>query len=681
MEARWRGWCVFACASLTSVLATAALGAAAHAAPPLAGVPVQLPAPNACYSSTIAGGCSAFGESLSISGAEAIAISNDGSNIYAAGDNGGGAAFSRGPGGALSAIGTAGGFADTSFAANGAGLFVAMRDSGINNGGVQAFARGAGGSLSPANEVLDSCPTGTAHCASNNGLYDVEGIAVAPDGAHLYAASHSGGGAAGGALTAFSRNGATQAITQLQCVPQTSTASGLCHEGGGFASLEGADSVAVSPDGKFLYATGYFANSVAGFNIVQSGPGVGKIGSLVNCLWFSATSECQQATGMNSPKGIALSPDGRDVYVAMFNGGITALRRDPVSGVLSFNQCYTKSGGSGCAMDSTLVVGARDVVVSPDGSHVYLSGGSGVNGYVRAYVRDSLTGMLTAIGCVSYLAIPGCTTAAGLANADKLAVSPDGRDLYVTAFEGGDGNGAVAAFRIQGAPSCQGTSFGVVAGSTATIPLACVDESGDSITRRIVSAPGKGTLGEINQGAGTVTYTPAPGFAGTDSLVFAASDGTNESAPATISLSVTAPSATAPPNVANVSQSHGRWRESNKLATFARKKKPPVGTTFSFVLNDPATMSFSFTQHVGGRRVGHKCVGKTRINRKRRSCKRTVTPGTLSFTGHAGTNRVAFQGRISHSEKLKPGRYTLVIEATNSAGRSVPARLTFTIVK
>jgi hypothetical protein len=40
---------------------------------------------------------------------------------------------------------------------------------------------------------------------------------------------------------------------------------------------------------------------------------------------------------------------------------------------------------------------------------------------------------------------------------------------------------------------------------------------------------------------------------------------------------------------------------------------------------------------------------------------------------------VHFQGRISPSKKLRPGRYTLVITATNTAG-STTARLKFTIV-
>jgi hypothetical protein len=59
-----------------------------------------------------------------------------------------------------------------------------------------------------------------------------------------------------------------------------------------------------------------------------------------------------------------------------------------------------------------------------------------------------------------------------------------------------------------------------------------------------------------------------------------------------------------------------------------------------------------------------------------------VTQGTLTFTAHIGTNKVAFEGRISASKQLKLGRYTLVITATNAAGRSSkPRSLSFTIVK
>ena len=63
-----------------------------------------------------------------------------------------------------------------------------------------------------------------------------------------------------------------------------------------------------------------------------------------------------------------------------------------------------------------------------------------------------------------------------------------------------------------------------------------------------------------------------------------------------------------------------------------------------------------------------------------KACNRTVTAGTLSFTGHPGTDKVVFQGHISHSKKLKPGRYRLTVTATSDAEVDSARSLSFTIV-
>ena len=149
-----------------------------------------------------------------------------------------------------------------------------------------------------------------------------------------------------------------------------------------------------------------------------------------------------------------------------------------------------------------------------------------------------------------------------------------------------------------------------------------------------------------------------------------------------ISPSPSVPSDTSlPPAVQHARQSTTRWRKGNRLARISRAKTP-TGTTFSFSLSEQATVTFSFAQRVSGRKVSGECVTQTEKNRRKPACRRTATAGRLIFTGHSGTNKVAFQGRISPVEKLKPGRYTLVITATNSVGvRSAPKSLSFTIVK
>jgi hypothetical protein len=104
-------------------------------------------------------------------------------------------------------------------------------------------------------------------------------------------------------------------------------------------------------------------------------------------------------------------------------------------------------------------------------------------------------------------------------------------------------------------------------------------------------------------------------------------------------------------------------------ATNARKKAPR-GTKVSFRLNEAASVRFTVTQRVKGRKVkrGKKavCVKPTRKNRKRKRCTRVVTlKGSFSRAGVAGTNSFHFTGRLN-GRKLKLGRYRLV--ATPSAG-------------
>jgi FG-GAP repeat len=135
------------------------------------------------------------------------------------------------------------------------------------------------------------------------------------------------------------------------------------------------------------------------------------------------------------------------------------------------------------------------------------------------------------------------------------------------------------------------------------------------------------------------------------------------------------------PHLTHVTESHSTWRAGNRLATLARAKRAPVGTRFSFVLDQPARVNLAFVQDLSGRKVRAACVAPTRANRHKPACERQVRTATLSITGHRGINQLAFQGRVSRSKTLRPGRYTVVITATNRAGqRSAPRSLGFTIV-
>ena len=182
-----------------------------------------------------------------------------------------------------------------------------------------------------------------------------------------------------------------------------------------------------------------------------------------------------------------------------------------------------------------------------------------------------------------------------------------------------------------------------------------------------------------------VAFRPTEtGAVGATLLVF--SEG--GASPASVALSGTgAPAASPPlpllppPTITAARESASTWREGKKLAAISKSRRPPVGTTFSLTLNEQASLGLAFTEQAGGREVGGKCVAVSAKDRHKPSCKRTVVAGTLSFSGHSATNKILFQGRISRTRMLAPGRYRLLITATNAAGvASAPASLSFTIV-
>jgi len=158
-----------------------------------------------------------------------------------------------------------------------------------------------------------------------------------------------------------------------------------------------------------------------------------------------------------------------------------------------------------------------------------------------------------------------------------------------------------------------------------------------------------------------------------------------------IAVTSTAPAPTPPliatpptPTISSLSETAKTWRERNAPAAVSleeKSRKPPLGTTFSFSLNEPASVTFAFTELADGRKVGKSCMAQTERNRRKRRCTRTVIAATLTFSAHAGTNRVHFEGLITEHTRLEPGSYTLLVSATASGKRSIARTLQFTIAE
>ena len=121
-------------------------------------------------------------------------------------------------------------------------------------------------------------------------------------------------------------------------------------------------------------------------------------------------------------------------------------------------------------------------------------------------------------------------------------------------------------------------------------------------------------------------------------------------------------------------------RASTPLTGRTAATRHKQGTVFSFRLDQAATVRIAIQTKARGRRVGRICKAESRTLRHKPRCTRTLTIATLTRTGHAGLNKVAFTGRI-RGRALKPGRYMAVVTAIDTAGASRPRSLGFTIVK
>ena len=135
------------------------------------------------------------------------------------------------------------------------------------------------------------------------------------------------------------------------------------------------------------------------------------------------------------------------------------------------------------------------------------------------------------------------------------------------------------------------------------------------------------------------------------------------------------------PTVTGFSESASRWRRGHSLPHISSAGGTPVGTTFSFSLNEPAAVTLTFSQSVPGRRVSGRCVAPDHRNAGRPGCKRTLVAGSFAAPGHPGLDSVSFQGRLSRSKTLKPGSYLVNLTARDARGQKVVSRsLSFTIV-
>ncbi len=172
----------------------------------------------------------------------------------------------------------------------------------------------------------------------------------------------------------------------------------------------------------------------------------------------------------------------------------------------------------------------------------------------------------------------------------------------------------------------------------------------------------------LGQRSFTVNATDSDGLTATQTVTYTVKPASIKNAPK--------------PSITALHQSASVWRERGKRPRTASIRNRPIGTTFSFTLNEPARVTLSFTRQLAGRKVHGQCVNRSPSNKPNHRCTRTIAAGTLTLPARQGANRIRFQGRVSLTKKLAPGNYKLKLSATDTAGRSTSAQpLSFTIVQ
>lgn len=313
----------------------------------------------------------------------------------------------------------------------------------------------------------------------------VHAITVSPDGRNAYVTGESDH-----AITVFSRDAVSGNLTFMES-----------HKNGinGVEGLQGVQCLTISPDGRNVYTGARYGDESGNIAVFSREPssgalrftevqknGINGVDGLFNirCLAISLDGgnlyagvdgftrnrdiqdyelpavvvfdrdreagllRCREvrknlAYGVEGLIGIdslTLSPDDKHLYVlgddqrgermSSFDratGEISVFNRDESSGVLTFKQLIT---------EKSRLEGMRFLAMSPDGKNLY-SGGPG-DDELSVLGRDVSTGTL------SYLETQknGFRGVDGLSHVELMAMSPDGRNLYVS------GVGSIAVFNV-----------------------------------------------------------------------------------------------------------------------------------------------------------------------------------------------------------------------------------------
>jgi YVTN family beta-propeller protein len=234
------------------------------------------------------------------------------------------------------------------------------------------------------------------------------------------------------------------------------------------------ENIVITPDGKTLYvASGsYYAN------------GAYSYGTTVTPIATATNTAGPPITTGSQPWGMAITPDGKTVYVANYGSGTVT----PIA-------TTTNTAGPPITVGS----GPFDIAITPDGKTVYVAnldsgtvtpiatatntvGAPITVGSVplgpfdiaitpdgkTAYVSDSGSGTVTPIATATNTAGPPITVGS---YPENIAITPDGKTAYVTDYDSGTVTPIATATNTAGPPITVGSyPYAIALATTAQPP-------------------------------------------------------------------------------------------------------------------------------------------------------------------------------------------------------------------
>ena len=276
------------------------------------------------------------------------------------------------------------------------------------------------------------------------------------------------------------------------------------------------------------------------------------------------------------------------------------------------------------------------------------------------YTRGQV--LTAAFGCATSapVAIASCT--APVANASPIDTATPG--AYKFTASATDSNGIASTttvtYRVVERPQATVTrpanGARYVLGQRVAAAFACSDPP----PARIVSCAATAANGaRINTG-GT----------GRHRFTLVATDANGVSTQLTVSYTVVARR----PRISKLRQTAANWLEDRRPGA-----RLPIGTRFSFSLDQAATVTLRFARSASGRIDAGRCVAPALTRATAPPCTRLLGAGSLTRSAPGGDSTLVFTGSTT-TGRLGPGSYTVTLTATGLSGQpSRTVSLHFTV--